>query len=105
MKRKDFLSSVIPLGALFTDIISGKKNINEPGVTVKIPPYLKKGDTIGICAVAGYITLEDTQPCINKLTEWGFQVKIGNTIGKRDFTFGGTDEERLKDFQQLLKKI
>ena len=27
---------------------------------------------------------------------------MGNTIGKRDFTFGGTDEERAADFQQML---
>jgi muramoyltetrapeptide carboxypeptidase len=24
------------------------------------------------------------------------------TIGKKDFTFGGTDEERTKDLQQML---
>ncbi|MEI9934032.1 MAG: LD-carboxypeptidase [Ferruginibacter sp.] len=32
----------------------------------------------------------------------GFDVKIGSTIGKKDFTFGGTDQERLNDFQQML---
>jgi muramoyltetrapeptide carboxypeptidase len=26
----------------------------------------------------------------------------GNTVGKRDFTFGGTDEERRKDFQDMI---
>ncbi|MES2850479.1 MAG: LD-carboxypeptidase [Bacteroidota bacterium] len=72
-----------------------------------IPAYLKKGDTIGISCPAGYITLEDVQPAISKLKEWGFAVKTGDTVGKKDFTFGGTDEERLKDFQQMLddKKI
>ena len=33
---------------------------------------------------------------------WGFKIKIGATIGKKDFTFGGTDEERLADLQQML---
>ncbi len=33
---------------------------------------------------------------------WGFNIKHGNTIGKRDFTFGGTDDERAADFQQML---
>ncbi|MFI5221514.1 MAG: DUF2851 family protein, partial [Bacteroidia bacterium] len=30
------------------------------------------------------------------------KIKIGDTIGKKDFTFAGTDEERLKDLQQML---
>jgi muramoyltetrapeptide carboxypeptidase len=29
-------------------------------------------------------------------------VKIGESIGKRNFTFGGTDEERRKDFQMMM---
>ncbi|MEI9957195.1 MAG: LD-carboxypeptidase [Ferruginibacter sp.] len=36
------------------------------------------------------------------MKEWGFEIKIGNTVGKKDFTFGGTDEERLQDLQQML---
>ena len=58
-------------------------------------------------ALQAYITLAEIQPAVNKLTEWGFQISIGNTVGKKDFTFGGTDEERLNDFQQMLddKKI
>ena len=28
--------------------------------------------------------------------------RSASTIGKKDFTFGGTDEERLKDLQQML---
>ena len=33
---------------------------------------------------------------------WGYKVKIGNAIGKRDFTRGGTETERAKDLQQML---
>src|SRR5437868_13902745 len=36
------------------------------------------------------------------MKEWGFEIKTGSTVGKKDFTFGGTDEERLLDFQQML---
>lgn len=67
-----------------------------------IPPYLKPGDSIGITSPAGYITLADIQPAVQLLQSWGFNVKIGATIGKRDFTFGGTDEERTADFQAML---
>lgn len=102
MKRKDFLSSVIPLAASFPAIASGKMNAEAEKPCI-IPPYLKKGDTIGICCPAGYITAEDIQPALLKLNEWGFNVKTGSSIGKRDFTFGGTDEERAADFQQMLE--
>ena len=99
MKRKDFLSTLLPLGAVLAASAS-TKNVNIENA--KIPPYLKKGDTIGISSPAGYITLQEIEPAILKLKEWGFNIKIGTTIGKRDFTFGGPDAERLADFQQML---
>ena len=101
MNRKYFISSIIPLGATLS-AIAGQKNIEEPDAPLKTPPYLKKEDVIGITCPAGYITLEEIQPAINKIKEWGFEIRLGNTIGKRDFTYGGTDAERLADFQQML---
>jgi muramoyltetrapeptide carboxypeptidase len=71
-------------------------------VPSKIPAYLRKGDTIGITCPAGFITLADVEPAVIKLQEWGFSIKIGNTVGKKDITFGGTDAERLEDLQQML---
>ena len=68
---------------------------------IKIPPYLKKGDTIGLTCPAGYMATAKAQACISTLQSWGFDVKIGESIGKRNFTFGGTDEERRKDFQKM----
>lgn len=101
MNRKNFISAVLPLVAATA---AGKAAmINEdPEAAIKIPPYLKKGDVIGITCPAGYISFEDIMPAAIKLQEWGFAVKMGSTIGKKDFTFGGTDEERLADFQQML---
>ena len=60
------------------------------------------GDTIGITCPAGFITAADIQPAINKIQEWRYKIKAGATIGKRDFSFGGTDEERIADLQQML---
>gem|GEM_PF-4126145 len=48
MKRKHFLSSLLPMAATFTAVARGKDSI-EPDSPVSIPPYLKKGDTVGIC--------------------------------------------------------
>jgi muramoyltetrapeptide carboxypeptidase len=70
---------------------------------IKTPPYLQKGDTIGIVCPAGYMAAEKVQTCINTLQNWGYQVKIGKTVGGESQTyFSGTDEERLNDFQQML---
>jgi muramoyltetrapeptide carboxypeptidase len=37
-----------------------------------------------------------------QMVEWGFNIKVGDTVGKKDFTFGGTDEERASDFQRMI---
>ena len=101
MKRKDFLSTLVPLGAVFSSIANGK-NISEPGAPTIVPPYLKNDDRIGITCPAGFITTEDIQPAVTKMKEWGYNIQTGDTVGKKDFTFGGTDSERLKDLQQML---
>jgi muramoyltetrapeptide carboxypeptidase len=96
MKRKEFLSIFPAVGAA-----TGIGN-SEAITPVTIPPFLKPGDKIAITSPAGYISMEEIQPAKQMLESWGFLVRIGNTIGKRDFTFGGTDEERLADLQLLL---
>ena len=102
MNRKDFLSTAIPVAAVISATAGSKK---LPGISFnekKIPPYLKKGDTIGICCPSGYISLEDVQPAVNKMKEWGFEIKIGDTVGAKDFTFAGTDEQRARDVQSMM---
>lgn len=70
---------------------------------ISIPPYLQKGDTIGLVCPAGYMPAEKVQTCIHTLEEWGYRVKTGKTIGGDSLTyFSGTDEERLADFQQMM---
>jgi muramoyltetrapeptide carboxypeptidase len=101
MNRKNFLASIIPSAALVSSF-SITKNKIEPDRPIKIPPYLKKGDTIGITSAAGFITLIDCTDAINTMQSWGYKIKIGASIGKKYFGFGGTDEERLADLQQML---
>ena len=70
---------------------------------IKIPPYLQKGDTIGLVSPAGYTSMEKVLACINTLKDWGYLVKIGVTVGSNsDNYFSGTDKERLDDFQQMM---
>lgn len=69
---------------------------------ITIPPYLKKGDTIAIVCPAGFMERSRTDICAATLTQWGFNVKIGTTVGGQDHYFSGTDAERLEDLQQAL---
>jgi len=70
---------------------------------IKIPPYLNKGDTIGMVCPAGFMPKEKAETCIRVLGEWGYNVKLGSTIGGDSATyFSGTDEERLNDLQTML---
>lgn len=69
---------------------------------IKIPPYLTKGDTIGIVCPAGYMPYEKAATCIEVLQQWGYKVRIGKTLGNQFHYFSGTDEERLADLQMML---
>ena len=70
---------------------------------IKIPPYLKKGDTIAITCPAGFMQKEKVQVCIETLQQWGLQVIVGKTLGSNSPNyFSGTDEERLNELQAML---
>lgn len=70
---------------------------------IKTPPYLEKGDTIGLVCPAGAMPVEKVSECIRVLNEeWGFTTRVGKTIGREYNYFSGTDEERIEDFQEML---
>jgi muramoyltetrapeptide carboxypeptidase len=99
MKRQSFLQmagiGLLSIPAFATD--AGNRNKK-----IKRPPYLQPGNTIGITCPAGFSLLETIQPSIDLIQSWGFKVQLGTTIGKMDHTFGGTDAERVADFQQMM---
>jgi len=99
MNRKYFISSLITSGFVFSSLKGWTSPVEN---NIKIPKYLQPGDTIGITSPAGYISVEEIQPAVALMQSWGFKVEIGATIGKKDFTFGGTDEERRADLQQMM---
>jgi len=106
MNRKHFLSSLalasVSLPLLNTEVTAETVKIKGKLRPHKIPPYLKTGDTIGITCPAGAIALEEVLPAVQLMESWGYKVKVGQTVGVKDFTFGGTDEQRAADLQQML---
>ena len=102
MKRKSFIqSSIGALTASYLPALAQFQPIGDEALFVS-PAFLKAGDIIGITAPAGYITSGEIRSAVQKMESWGYKIQVGETIDKRDFTFGGTDEERAKDFQKML---
>ncbi|GAC1480608.1 MAG: LD-carboxypeptidase [Flavisolibacter sp.] len=67
------------------------------------PPFLKKGDTIGIVAPSGFMAIERIQPCIETLDNWGYNIQLGETThSNSDDYFSGTDDQRREDLQRML---
>ena len=66
------------------------------------PQNLQAGDVIGMVCPAGSIPMERIQKCVETLTDWGYQVRLGQTIGGKHFTYSGTDAERAADLQTMM---
>src|SRR5258708_27478669 len=114
MNRKNFLSSLLTISAAgpFVATSASALSTSAPAVStgaprrrptpLVTPPYLRPGDVIGITCPAGNITAKEILPATQLIESWGFRIKVGDTVGKKDSIFGGTDAERAADFQQML---
>lgn len=69
---------------------------------MKIPEYLKKGDSVGIVCTARSFSSEEAETAIQLLNEWGLKAVLGKTIDCNNHQLGGSDEERANDFQEML---
>lgn len=72
--------------------------------TVKMPPYLQKGDTVAIVATARKVAGESIDPAVTLLKSWGLNVVLGKTIGKEDHQLAGADWQRATDFQEMMDR-
>ncbi len=65
--------------------------------------HLKKGNTIGILAPAGFLKeTENIDKSIELLKSWGLKVKLGKYLFNKHNHFAGTDLERIEGFQNFL---
>lgn len=69
---------------------------------MKIPPALKKGDTVIIAATARKTTQQAIDPAIKILHRWGLKVLLAPNLFKDKDQFAGTDEERVDGLQWAL---
>lgn len=66
------------------------------------PPFLKKGDKIGIVAPARWVKPEEIEPALTVFESWGLEVVRGENLYKQHQQFAGTDEQRATDMQAML---
>jgi muramoyltetrapeptide carboxypeptidase len=69
---------------------------------MRIPTYLKKGDTIGILSTARKITEEQLSFAVQLIHSWGFNTRLGKSIGAEEHQFAGSDEIRKNNLQEFI---
>jgi muramoyltetrapeptide carboxypeptidase len=66
------------------------------------PPFLNKGDKVGIVAPARWVTPEEIESALKVFESWGLEVVRGENLYKQHHQFAGTDMERVADLQAML---
>lgn len=69
---------------------------------MNLPPFLKPGDTIGICAPARKVSPEETADGIAMLKSHGYKVIESPNLYGAFHQFSGTDDQRRSDIQFML---
>ncbi|MCB0697158.1 MAG: LD-carboxypeptidase, partial [Chitinophagaceae bacterium] len=69
---------------------------------INTPSYLRRGSVVGITCPSGYVSEDRVHFAAETLKLWGFEVRIGKTVGNEHHYFSGTDNERAADLQAML---
>lgn len=71
--------------------------------SLRVPPYLKAGDTVGVMAPASKVSYEDCAPGLHTLRhDWDLKVIECPTLWSNYHQYAGTDRQRRDDLQELL---
>jgi len=66
------------------------------------PSKLASGSTIGILCPAGAIPMEKVTICAQVIASWGYQVRIGKTVGTQFGHFAASDLDRQNELQSMM---
>jgi muramoyltetrapeptide carboxypeptidase len=67
-----------------------------------IPPFLKKGDIIGITATARKISVQELESAVKLIESKGYKVQFAPNLFAIENQFAGSDEQRKNDLQSLM---
>jgi muramoyltetrapeptide carboxypeptidase len=66
------------------------------------PPFLKKGDIIGITATARKISSDELASSLRLIESKGYRVQLAPNLFAVENQFAGSDEQRKNDLQNLI---
>jgi muramoyltetrapeptide carboxypeptidase len=67
-----------------------------------VPPYLQKGDKIGIISPAGKVQKDQVLKASETLESWGLEVVLGKYVLGQYFQYASYDDNRREDLQMML---
>ncbi|MEH2177632.1 S66 peptidase family protein [Nostoc sp.] len=102
IKRREFLTTC-GLATLATQIpalttAQGKPSLN----TIRKPPRLQAGDTVGLIAPAGIVDTKDIEVAQKSISQLGLKVKLGKHILDRYGYLAGKDADRAQDVNLMF---
>ncbi|MEH2258173.1 S66 peptidase family protein [Nostoc sp.] len=101
IKRREFLTTC-GLATLATQIptltAQGKPSLN----TIRKPPRLQAGDTVGLIAPAGIVDAKDIEAAQKSISKLGLKVKLGKHILDRYGYLAGKDADRAQDVNLMF---
>ncbi|UOR05246.1 LD-carboxypeptidase [Hymenobacter aerilatus] len=69
-----------------------------------LPPALHPGDRVAIVCTARKASHEELAAAVETLTTWGLEVVLGASTNVAQHQFGGSDEVRRQDLQEMLDR-
>ncbi|MBM3404889.1 MAG: LD-carboxypeptidase [Bacteroidetes bacterium] len=66
------------------------------------PPYLKKGDRIGVVSPARKVTFPEIHHAIKTFQGWGLEPVLAMNVLAGENQFAGSDQQRIRDLQQMM---
>ena len=96
------MKHLFPILLLLAPLFAGAQESDSTGFLR--PPYLHRGDTVGIVSPAGKLPLKtDTAKIRQRFESWGLHVKFGPHCADREQPyFAGIDKERAADLQAMI---
>jgi muramoyltetrapeptide carboxypeptidase len=74
MNRKRFIAALSSASTLlFTDVLKASDPNARRTRKIIVPPYLDKGDTIGITCPSGFMMEKDIQPAVDQIKNGVFK--------------------------------
>jgi len=67
-----------------------------------IPPFLKKGDCIGLISTARKISEQELKPAIDIIQSYGFDVVLGKNLFEEDHQLAGSPHQRAESLSSMI---